>query len=180
MNQEQAFKRLYEIVKHDTALIEQNFIMVENGVYHVFGQWEIHSLNQEYRVIKYNDVQEDFFSLSSALSWCIAEKMQNYNLSRNIHQLDQEHGRLLIDLDMSEKLLAKSHNVDFKEVVRLKTIVKKDALKEAQTRLSKCVRIAKYFQTKGFNDEIARTRRPAQNTTNGSHVRKPNRTKDRV
>ena len=94
----------------------------------MFGQWEIHSLNQGYRVIKYNDVQGDFFSLSSALSWCIAEKMQNYNLSRNIHLLDQEHGRLLTDLDMSEKLLAKSHNVDFREVVRLKTIVKKDAL----------------------------------------------------
>lgn len=180
MNQQKAIERLYDIIKYDAPIIEHNIIMQHDGVYYLFGQFEIRNVDQLYRVIKHHDVQGDFYNLSSAVSWCIAEKLRNYRLSRDIEHLDQVQGRLRTDLEVSERLLEKSRDADYREVVKLKITAKKQVLKDTQSRLSKCVTIAKYFQTKGFNDEIARTRRPTQNTTNGSHVRKPNRTKDRV
>jgi hypothetical protein len=180
MNQDTTIERLYEIIKPDVSLIEHNIIIQHDGVYHLFGQFEIHHVDQVYRVIKFCDVKCDFYNLSSAVSWCIAEKIKNYHLSREIEQLDLVQGRLRIDLSVSEQLLEKSRNTDYREVVRLKIAAKKQVLKETQNRLSKCVNTAKYFQTKGFNDEIARTRRPTQNTTTVPNVRKSNRTKNRI
>jgi hypothetical protein len=178
MTSDLTLQRLFDIVKKDSVLIEQNLITVDDGVYHVFNRFQIRSMSDSrYQVSRGDHAQAVFSTLSAALSWCIAEKLQNYTLSRNIQQLDQQCARLSDDLDLREKLMSRSKDNAYRDIVSSKTMNKKQALKLARNQLQKCVAVAKYFQTKGFNDEIARTRRIAQDTTAGLYVRKPNRTK---
>lgn len=170
-----AFKKLEQIIRQDTELITGNFIVKEGNVYHAFERYQI--IPQKGRVVvkRYGNDMGEFTTTRTAMGWCVADKYNQLNLADDIFKLDQQRGRIRDDLEVQERMLPRFRGADHREILRLKIDTKKRLLKDTEERLDKCVGVAKYWQIRGFNDEIERTRRPASNRTSIPRDRKSNR-----
>ena len=171
--------KLESIVKSDMPLAEQNTIVRDkNGQYDVFGLYQIQANKHGALVTRNTETVKQFGSVKSAVSWCIAEKYKQYNLARDIERSDNDVVRIWNDVSFSQTSIAKTKDFDAYIISQNKLENKKTHLSQAQQRLEKCVNLAKYFQIRGFNDELARTRRQAPNPTNRQGYRKPVWAKD--
>lgn len=156
-----AFKRLEQIVELEIEHLKNHVIIHEGDCYYVFNCYEISKKsNGTYQVSKNNVTGREFSALRLALSWCIADKYRNSELSKNIVELDKEKIRINNDLLIRQDLVNKIQDPARKEILQVKISAKKQGLKMIENRLAKCVSLAKYCQIRGFNrDEIVRTRR---------------------
>jgi hypothetical protein len=158
-------KKLEQIIRHDTALITGNFIVKEGNTYFAFERYQIIPKKHRVTVKRYGNDMGEFTSTRTAMGWCVADKYNQLNLADDIIRLDQQRSRLRDDLEVQERMLPKFRGADYREILRLKIDTKKQLLKDTEERLNKCVGVAKYWQIRGFNDEIERTRRSASNRT---------------
>jgi hypothetical protein len=173
MTSDQAWTKLQHLLNQDLALAEQNIMIKELDHYKVFGCFEIWPKANTVQIKKYGNPIQDFASMKSAISWCIAEKYQQLKLSREIAMLDKDRSRLTQDLSASNSMLQQVKDLGRREILRVKIDAKRLYLKSVEDRLSKCVNYAKYCQIRGFNDEIARTRRPTPHRTSRFSAAKP-------
>jgi hypothetical protein len=95
----------------------------------------------------------------TALSWCIADKYQQHNLSTNIMRLEQQKLLLTADIRTRSTLNTRIRSQDLRESVEAKLATRRSRLQQVDERLTKCVNLAKYWQQRGFNNETARTGR---------------------
>jgi hypothetical protein len=107
-----------------------------------------------------------FGSKRVAMSWCIADRLQRYQLARNIQLLDNKRQSLAADIYCRQQLANHSRNIDFSESVNTKIQRKIDYFNMLDSELEKCLNSAKYWQLKGFANETARTGRTAAYKTN--------------
>jgi hypothetical protein len=164
-----------EVLGRETDMAQMNLIHPEASGYRVFDRYRLQEHNNEIAVDRDGEPTRQFTCTRSALSWCIADKYQQRATAQEIHDLDQRRRQLRDDIDMSRQLLERTQQHHNREVIEAKMQYKRQMLRDADARLDKCVALAKYWQIRGFNDEIARTRRPAPNSTNRPGHRKPAR-----
>jgi len=178
MQNNNVIQRLEHMLKPEWEEAEKNAIIQNGTGYNVFGKFKIQ--REEHGVtVWFNQYQIHWFSSTkSAVSWCVAEKYNKFDLSREIARADEDTFRLLNDVAISQELLPTIHDRERRSIVRHKLEHKQTQLQQAQERLTKCVNLAKYFQIRGFNDELARTRRQTPNPTNRQSYRKPVWAKD--
>ena len=159
--QEKILQKLQQIVEPEYIQLKSNMIIAQDNQYHVFDQYTIEkSSNNTYSVARQRYVNKIFSTLPVALSWCIADKIQNSQLAYTIQNLDQERVRISADVFIRESLLKQIQDPERREITYIKITAKKQGLKAVENRLAKCVSLAKYYQIRGFNcDETARTRR---------------------
>jgi signal recognition particle GTPase len=93
------------------------------------------------------------------LSWCIADKFQQYNLSTDIIRLEQQKLLLQADIHTRAALSKGIRSADLRENVEVKIATRRSRLQIVNERLTKCINLAKYWQQRGFNNETARTGR---------------------
>jgi hypothetical protein len=163
MIQEKEFERIFRQEFRDLMpnMIWQN----ETGVYEVFGHYRIVSEQAGFRVFCSATDVGLFNSTRTALSWCIADKYQSYNLARELLETDQKLGCLNYDIAVRAALADRSKQHSFRETVGSKLETKIIHKKQLENRLNKCISWAKYCQQRGFNNEIARTGRSVTNKT---------------
>ena len=166
-----------EVLGRDQELAQINLIHPDGSGYRVFDRYHMQVRESGVRVSVDPDDVFDFTCTRSALSWCIAHKYQQRSTAREILDLDSRRRQLRDDIDMSRQLLERAQQHHNREVIEAKIGHKRQMLRDTDSRLDKCVSLAKYWQIRGFNDEIARTRRPAPNPTNRPGHRKPARSK---
>ena len=171
-------QRLEHLLKPEWDIAEKNAIIQHDSGYNVFGKFELRQEEHGITVWFKQDQVHWFSSSKSAVSWCVAEKYNKFALSREIALADSDTSRLLNDVVISQELLSTMHDRERRSIARHKLEHKQTQLKQAQERLAKCINLAKYFQIRGFNDELARTRRQAPNPTNRQSYRKPVWAKD--
>jgi hypothetical protein len=160
----------------DIALAMSNImIRDDDGKYHLFGIFDVDQTQDTVRVFRGAEKLKEFSGLRAALSWCIAQKYQQIMLSDEIASLDQEFMRLKNMDQALNDVVSRIKNREQRLITRIKSEDNSYKLRMVQNRLSKCVSRAKYLQLKGFNDEIARTRRPTPNRTSNKGTRKSNR-----
>jgi len=168
--------RLDVMLGSDLAMAQRNMIhRGADGAYEVFGRWQLQEHGDRVTVSRREQVVCEFSSLRVAVSWCIAEKYNQRELSADIRRLDQDLCRLR-DQDWVRRQAAESLRDPDRRVTAL--IKSQEAHRRycvIGERLTECARRAKYFQIRGFNDEIARTRRPAPHRTSRDGARKPRR-----
>ena len=159
--QEKILQKLQQIVEPEYNQLKSNLIMSQDNQYYVFDQYTIEkSADNTYLVARQRYVDKIFSTLPVALSWCIADKIQNSQLAYTIQNLDQERVRISTDVFVRESLLKQIKDPERREITYIKITAKKQGLKAVENRLAKCVSLAKYYQIRGFNrDETARTRR---------------------
>ena len=154
-----------EILKEFPTLEHNSIWKNSDGNYTVFGKYSIVKESQGYRVhCSLTDVGV-FYSTKSALSWCIADKFKQYNVARDLIQLDNNLHHLTVDINTRAAIGDRTKNADQREIILTKLENKILKKKEIENRLAKCVNWAKYYQQRGFDNETARIGRAAANKT---------------
>jgi hypothetical protein len=154
---ERIFRQEFRDVEHN--LIWQN----DNGEYEVFGKYRIVPKKPGYRVFCAATEVGTFNSTRTALSWCIADKHQNFNLARDLLATDNKLYSLTNDIAARAAIADRSKNIEFRDEVGTKLETKIIRKKELENQLTKYVSWAKYCQQRGFNNETARTGRGQPN-----------------
>lgn len=173
MNTQQVLQRLEKIVGPDLETLSENAIFRDQGQYNMFNTWTITPGPGLVQVLDQNQQAMTFENLKIAAAWCIAKKYKHSQLAQEIEQLDHKQSVLKTDIAITKKLLTRLHDRDQKTISQIKLEDKQTRLRFTQHQMEKCVNRAKYCQLRGFNDEIARTRRPASNRTDNQGTRKP-------
>jgi hypothetical protein len=137
----------------------------DDGVYEVFGRYKIISEPHGFRVFCSATDVGIFATTRSALSWCIADKNQAYNLARELHELDRKLTALNNDISVRSAIAERSRKWEFRDPVGTKLETKIIRRKQVENQLAKCINWAKYSQQRGFNNETQRIGRSQPNKT---------------
>jgi hypothetical protein len=159
-------QRLEQLAQQGLDLVKHNMIWQESGRYHVFGEYEIAATKQGCELICSRRDPQRFSTVKSALAWCIAHKFQRLDVAQEIAELDQRRQRDQADLEVRGQLARRHTNADRREMAMLKADQRRQQLELTELRLDKCINLAKYWQIRGFNNETARTGRPAPHRKN--------------
>jgi hypothetical protein len=166
MKNAQALSRLEEIIRPDLPALESTAIIPDGRHYIVFGRYRIQRDPGSVSVLRYGNSMGEFTMVKSALAWCIADKLGQMHLADDIHRLEQQRALVIADLETRSNLASKIRDLRLAESVEAKLETRKQRLKDLNSRLTKCINLAKYWQTRGFNNETARTGRPASHRKN--------------
>jgi hypothetical protein len=146
--------------------IMPNIILpTDTGNYEVFGKYTIMPKKPNYTVMCYDNVIGVFNSTRTALSWCIADKYQNYKLAQDILLLDHKLSFLHNDIHIRAGLADRSTRPEFRENVGTKLETKIIQKKIMENQLNNCINLAKYLQQRGFTNETQRIGRGQPNKT---------------
>lgn len=152
------------MVAQDLAALAPNTILPDGRGYLVFEIYSLQPDQQYWQVRKRGEPVALMTGLKSAVSWCVADKYQQHQLSTEIMTLDQHKLLLESDISTRETLYKRRLTVD-KEAVAAKLAARKRRLEGVDQRLAKCINVAKYWQLRGFNNETARAGRTASHRT---------------
>jgi hypothetical protein len=160
---DQAFDQL---IRNELKDIMANLIWFnDDGEYEVFGYYKIIPMNPGYDVWIHATHAGHFNSTRTALSWCIADKYKNYNLARELLNLDNWLNNLKNDIFVRAAVANKTQSFQLKDNIETKLEPKIIKKKELEIALANCVNSAKYLQQRGFANETARTSRNGTNKT---------------
>lgn len=165
MKSEQTLKRLEEVLKSSLSEVLPNAIIPSGDGYEAFGEYEIMPESGRWQVYRDRRDPLEFSSSRVALAWCIAHKFHQTLLCVDIERLDDEKIMLVSDLAVRTRLKERLKDPQTAEIVETKLTTRRLRLEYVETTLTKCVNRAKYLQIRGFNNETARTGRPASNRT---------------
>lgn len=171
MQDDLLLQKLHRIVGPDMLSLQRHTITQDRGRYQVFGDWEIIQAPDQAQVYHNGDLKFMASNVRTAMSWCVAERHRRFELSRDIARWDQQVQRVQRDIAHTAALLPRVQDPDLRHTIQDKLQLKRQLLREAKNRLSKCIGRAKYIQIRGFNDEIARTRRLTPICTTGTGSR---------
>ena len=125
----------------------------EDGTYEVFGHYRIVPEKLKYRVYCAATDVGVFNSTKTALSWCIADKHQAYNLARELLETDIKLGALTNDINARASVADRSKNFEFRDSVGTKLETKIIRKKQLENQLAKSVNWAKQIQARGFTTQ---------------------------
>ena len=155
MNQEQKLETWTE--RELKRNVHKIIIDDNSGGYIAFGKYHLCQAQSGCSVATWDRVIHVFANKRSALSWCIADRVNNINLANQILALDRKQQLLSADIYCRQGQGNRSKTDSFSEMVYTKVqpkIVKYNAVK---AELEKCINSAKYIQIRGFYNETART-----------------------
>lgn len=157
---------LERFVKSELSTVLKNLIWRNDaGEYELFGKYRIVKTKNGYTVWCHATCVGDFSSTKTAVSWCVADKYQSFNLAREILLTDQRLSAITNDLFVRAGVANKSRRAQFREDLDIKLESKIIRKKELENELAKYVETAKYLQQRGFEDETARFSRSGTNKT---------------
>ena len=164
-------RRLEQVLSSEYDSIKQNLMFSTPQGYELFDVYIISKTPDGAAVQKRLGAPVEFTSTKSAVSWCIADKYNQIRLADEIMQLDKTRRRLREDVLFSKVYTRQLRDATVRETAALKLQVKQDMLQFTETGLEKCANLAKYWQLRGFSNEIERTRRTASNSNYRSNIR---------
>ena len=172
MKKQQIIARLEQMVSADIEEMCKNLIIKSSDGYEVFGRYRLQKTEDGVIVKRIDGIQSLLFSnMKTGLSWCVADKFNQRTLAIELEKLDSQRQNLRYDVTVRQHIINSMTDFVRKEVSETKISTKKIRLRQIDNQLDKCVNLAKYWQLRGFNDEIARTRRKATNRTNRQGIR---------
>lgn len=163
MKETQVLARLESIVNTEMPMLKNNLFLRTDDGYEVFDLYIVKQQDDMVSVTKGRSSMGTFTTVKTALSWCIADNYQQNQLAESIRKLDADKKRVSEDVNVRRVLLRGFKNTDRREAVELKVQMRQYKLTDLNEQLDKCINLAKYWQLRGFNNEIARTRHTTSN-----------------
>ena len=154
MNQEQKLERWTERELHRN--IDKTILSDEQGGYIAFGKYYIEPQDSGYSVKTWDRTIHCFANKRTAISWCVADKINHINLATQILNLDRKQQILANDINSRTIVGTRGKTEDFYEIVNTKIQPKITRHEMVKAELEKCINSAKYIQIKGFNNETSR------------------------
>jgi len=155
MTQEQKLERFAEREfkrNLNNMIVEDN----KNG-YVVFGKYYLTPQDHGCLVSTWTREIHCFASKRNAISWCVADKYNQFTLANTILNLDRKKQILTADIHCRQSVGKRSKSDHFYEITHMKVQPKLSLLSSVSSELEKCVNLAKYMQIRGFSNETART-----------------------
>lgn len=157
---------LETLARRELKTILPNLIIKnDRGEYEIFTKYKIVPTRPTYQVWVYSTCVGEFNSTKTALSWCIADKYQKYNLARDLLNTDQLLGNISNDIFVRAGIAQKTKQIQQREDIETKLESKIIKRRVLEKHLEDCVKQAKYLQQKGFDNETARSGRATTNKT---------------
>jgi hypothetical protein len=145
-------EKLISFADQERDRLKKSIIFQRRNVYYIFETYQIESIsNNCFYVYKNREFVEQFYSSSSALAWCIADKFNQIELAKSIMVSNLDQQRLVADIELSQQLRNKrtwSH-----DLLNNKIHYKISRLNSVRSQLKKMIDQAKYLQNKGFKYE---------------------------
>ena len=147
---QQLIDKLIDFLSREKDKINHNLIYKKDRDYYIFGTYRINLFDKnQITVFKRQEFVAEFYSVSSALAWCIADKHGQIELAKNIKYFDSNQKRLVIDLE-SVTEIARRHKKNKGQLLDNKLDTKREKLALNNYQLQKTIIQAKYLQQKGF------------------------------
>ena len=159
MKRQDYLQRLQQVIEPELMHMLSNAILPDGTGYLAFGRYHLSRDNSTWTVAQTGRDARRFSSARSALGWCIADKYQQHHIKQQITNLDGERIMLTADIDVRAGLQQRMRSQDLRSTVDTKLHSRRYRLRQVETRLDKCINLAKYWQIRGFNNETARTGR---------------------
>jgi len=158
--------KLHQIVLPDFDVLKNNIILEDENGYIVFEKYFVKINENVVNVTRHGQDIGNFTSSRIALSWCIADKYNQERLARDIKNIDLQRRCLLEDVRVRKQIAKKCSDSERRETMFLKVSSKQIILSRLNHQIDKCVNLAKYWQIRGFDNEIARIKRTQPLRTN--------------
>lgn len=159
-------QELENLVRVELKTIMPNLIWRnDHGDYELFGKYRIVANKPGYTVYCSATEVGEFSSTRTAVSWCVADKYRNYNLARDILRTDIRLSAVTSDIIVRMGVANRSKKAEFRESIDTKLETKIIRKKELEQQLANYVKMAKYLQQRGFENETARSSRATANKT---------------
>ena len=137
---ERELKRVYsELIIEDDA-----------GGLVAFGRYYLRPQQSGVAVYQSDDLVAVFSNKKTAISWCVADRLSQYQLAQSIRSLDIKKQMLSADIFCRSGQRERSRRADFREMVMTKIAPKQAQLNLLNQELEKCLNSAKYLQLRGF------------------------------
>lgn len=149
-------QKLEDFAHRSARYVLDNAIIPLDPGYLVFGKYNLQPNGNSYDVYLYEDLVATFSSKRTAISWCVAERYRQHQLSFDIRVLDAKKAQLSADIYARQQMSNRSKREQFSEIVETKLEPKIRYLNTIKAELEKCVNSAKYLQLRGFSNETAR------------------------
>ena len=150
----QAEKVLEKIAREH--LVGDNAILFMDNEIMAFGRYTIKRNKQGYQIYRYEQLAAEPRSSRVAISWCIADKYNQYVVAKELVNLESELNRRETEIRHYRAFLDRTKDSQKKLVVmdRLSESILRS--RQVKDQLNKCINLAKYWQQKGFENETAR------------------------
>ena len=148
--------RLLENIVNQQLATNENTLFRYGNEITAFGDYKIVKHNEHFQIVKKHQHIIDTAYIKTALSWCIADKFNLYQLKKDLIQHDISVSKHENDILFYKHIIKRSADTDYKitALARLSDTVGEINL--AKIRLNKCINSAKYWQQKGFENETSR------------------------
>jgi len=166
MINDKQLRKLEQIVRPEFDAIEHNSILENAHGYTVFKNYLINTDANTVTVTKHGQDIGNFTSPRIAISWCIADKYNQQRLAREIKNIDLQRRLLTDDVHVRTQIAKKCSDSERRETMFLKVSSKQLILSTLNHQIDKCVKLTKYWQIRGFDNEIARIKRTQPLRTN--------------
>lgn len=150
-------ERLISLVKQELRSIETDVIIPENQGFRAFGTYLIKPNIGGIEVWQQDIKIGNFGSQRSAISWCVADRLRQYELAQQIKDLDQRSKWTRETIEQRSSIADRSKNSEFKELIRLKIQHRRVIKTQIDAELEKCIKRTKYLQYRGFTNDTQRT-----------------------
>lgn len=124
---------------------------IDGGGWLAFGSYQILPNEQGFSVLYYNSPQGDFSSKRTAISYCVADRLNQQRLAREIQILDQKKQQLDTDVGFARLQAQAAKDPNTREMLLTKIQTKETTRRVVTAELEKCVNSAKYLQLRGFS-----------------------------
>lgn len=129
-----------------------------DGAILAFGVYSITPQTDGVHVSNGFDIDEWFQDRRTALSWCVARRLNLPGLAEHIRTLSQNRMNIAQDIRNARQRASRCQSAEYQDLVLTKLQSKIFTLRTIDSELEKCVYRAKYLQLRGINDETARAR----------------------
>lgn len=153
MNRQQ---KLVDWAQRELVRIKNSIVEDGRGGYLVFARYHLEPRDNVVRVSDWQQQIHDFANKRVAMSWCVADRVNNINLANQILNLDKKKQNLSADIECRKKIGDRTKAAEFEEIVNTKLEPKIRLYRSVSKELEKCINWAKYIQIKGFDNETAR------------------------
>lgn len=154
MNQNQKLERWAnrEIPRH-----VNHMILEQDGQVLAFGRYLLDPRDDGCAVYIEDRLIHVFSNRRIAMSWCVGHQLRQRILTQDIMHWDTQRQDLQSEITQRQRQAARSQKPEFRDLVTVKLQPRQSLLAHAVRELEKCIKLAKYLQLKGFNNETLRT-----------------------
>ena len=154
MNYKEAQNTIKSIVnKTFDSNLMQHLIVKKGNSFHIYDRFIMVSQDESWIVTsKRIDMTLEFHSAKSALAWCLAYMVQNYELANQLHLLDHRLIQKQMDINFLIHRLKTKIPLDDMEIVQHKLTEDIARRQNFKRQLEKCVQTAKYIKIKGSSN----------------------------